>query len=102
MGTTNQDVVRLLKQGLNHYGLGDLEAAIAAWEEASDTRPVIKIRPGRLGSNLAATVKALAQMEPPVVYQRTQMLVRIAHLLETAETQGCLIPKGTAHIVKRF
>jgi tetratricopeptide (TPR) repeat protein len=28
------DVTRLLKRGLNHYGLGDLEAAIASWEHA--------------------------------------------------------------------
>jgi tetratricopeptide (TPR) repeat protein len=29
-----QDVTRLLKRGLNHYGLGELEAAIASWERA--------------------------------------------------------------------
>jgi tetratricopeptide (TPR) repeat protein len=29
-----QDVTRLLKRGLNHYGLGELEAAIASWEKA--------------------------------------------------------------------
>ncbi|MFQ5699306.1 MAG: hypothetical protein ACE5IL_13610 [Myxococcota bacterium] len=32
-------VVRLLKRGLNHYGLGDLEAAIAAWEAAREIDP---------------------------------------------------------------
>lgn len=35
----NGAVVRLLKRGLNHYGLGDLEAAIAAWEEARGLDP---------------------------------------------------------------
>lgn len=29
-----QDVTRLLKRGLNQYGLGDLEGAIRHWEEA--------------------------------------------------------------------
>jgi tetratricopeptide (TPR) repeat protein len=28
------EVTQLLKRGLNHYGLGDLEAAIASWEQA--------------------------------------------------------------------
>jgi tetratricopeptide (TPR) repeat protein len=37
--STKPDVVRLLKQGLNHYGLGDLEAAISAWEEAQRLDP---------------------------------------------------------------
>jgi len=27
------EVTRLLKRGLNHYGLGDLESAIASWEQ---------------------------------------------------------------------
>jgi tetratricopeptide (TPR) repeat protein len=35
----NDAVVRLLKRGLNHYGLGDLEAAIASWEEARRLDP---------------------------------------------------------------
>ena len=29
-----KEVTRLLKRGLNHYGLGELEAAIASWEKA--------------------------------------------------------------------
>jgi tetratricopeptide (TPR) repeat protein len=33
-GGKKKDVTRLLKRGLNHYGLGELEAAIASWEEA--------------------------------------------------------------------
>ncbi len=35
----SDDVVLLLKRGLNHYGLGDLEAAIASWEEARGLDP---------------------------------------------------------------
>ena len=34
-----QEVTRLLKRGLNHYGLGDLEAAIASWEKAKTLDP---------------------------------------------------------------
>jgi len=32
-------VTRLLKRGLNHYGLGDLDSAIAAWEQARALDP---------------------------------------------------------------
>jgi tetratricopeptide (TPR) repeat protein len=35
----NKEVTRLLKRGLNHYGLGDLEAAIEAWERARAIDP---------------------------------------------------------------
>lgn len=31
---SDSDITRLLKRGLNHYGLGELEAAIACWERA--------------------------------------------------------------------
>lgn len=34
-----QEVTRLLKRGLNHYGLGDLEAAIGCWERAKALDP---------------------------------------------------------------
>lgn len=33
------EVTRMLKRGLNHYGLGDLEAAIACWEQARALDP---------------------------------------------------------------
>jgi len=33
------EVTRLLKRGLNHYGLGDLEAAISCWEQARALDP---------------------------------------------------------------
>ena len=35
----NKEVTRLLKRGLNHYGLGDLEAAIECWERARAIDP---------------------------------------------------------------
>ncbi len=75
------------------------QRAILAWEEASDQRPVIKIRDGHIDSNLTAAVKGLATQTPTAVYQRAQSLCRVAHLEETSETQGCSIPSGTAHIV---
>jgi tetratricopeptide (TPR) repeat protein len=33
------EVTRLLKRGLNHYGLGDLESAISCWEQARALDP---------------------------------------------------------------
>ncbi|HKC52325.1 MAG TPA: tetratricopeptide repeat protein [Myxococcota bacterium] len=33
------EVTRLLKRGLNHYGLGDLEGAISCWEQARALDP---------------------------------------------------------------
>jgi len=36
---TREEVTRLLKRGLNHYGLGDLEAAIRNWEKARALDP---------------------------------------------------------------
>ena len=35
----NKEVTRLLKRGLNHYGLSDLEAAIDCWERARAIDP---------------------------------------------------------------
>ena len=40
MGDSRHDeVTRLLKRGLNHYGLGDLDSAIACWEQARALDP---------------------------------------------------------------
>ena len=39
LGDRNKEVTRLLKRGLNHYGLGDLEAAIECWERARAIDP---------------------------------------------------------------
>lgn len=36
---TRSEVTRLLKRGLNHYGLGDLDAAIGCWEKARSLDP---------------------------------------------------------------
>ena len=38
-GQRQKEVTRLLKRGLNHYGLGDLEAAIGCWEQARAVDP---------------------------------------------------------------
>ena len=38
--STRKEVTRLLKRGLNHYGLGDLDAAIACWERAQALDPL--------------------------------------------------------------
>ena len=35
----NKEITRLLKRGLNHYGLSDLEAAIDCWERARAIDP---------------------------------------------------------------
>jgi tetratricopeptide (TPR) repeat protein len=35
----DDEVARLLKRGLNHYGLGDIDAAIACWERVKDLDP---------------------------------------------------------------
>jgi len=35
----HDEVTRLLKRGLNHYGLGDLDGAIACWEQARALDP---------------------------------------------------------------
>ncbi len=36
---TREEVTRLLKRGLNHYGLGEIEAAIGCWEKARELDP---------------------------------------------------------------
>ena len=36
---TREEVTRQLKRGLNHYGMGDLEAAIRCWEQARELDP---------------------------------------------------------------
>ncbi len=38
-GARSQEVTRLLKRGLNYYGLGDLRSAIGCWEEARQLDP---------------------------------------------------------------
>ncbi len=34
-----EEVTRLLKRGLNHYGLGEIEAAIGCWQKARELDP---------------------------------------------------------------
>jgi hypothetical protein len=88
------DLFRIFDHG------GDDQQALAAWRKELDKRPVIAIVGGQVAPNLEAAVKALADQDPPSVYQRAQSLCRVAHLEETVETQGCSIPQGTAHIVQ--
>jgi len=38
-GDRKQEITRLLKRGLNQYGLGDLEEAIGCWERAIEIDP---------------------------------------------------------------
>jgi hypothetical protein len=78
---------------------GNEKAAREAGEGLCDPRAKIRILPGEISPMLAEAVQALAGMEPPTVYQRANSLCRIAHLEETSETEGCSIPKGTAHVV---
>ncbi len=37
--STREEVTRLLTRGLNHYGLAEIEAAIACWEKAKELDP---------------------------------------------------------------
>lgn len=87
------DLYRIFEHG------GDHAKAMAAWRTTLDPRPVIRVTGGALPRNVAAAAKALAANDPPAVYQRGQMLCRVAHLAETGEIQGCTIPQGTATIV---
>ena len=36
---TREELTRLLKRGLNHYGLGEIEEAIGCWEKARELDP---------------------------------------------------------------
>lgn len=36
---TRDEISRLLKRGLNHYGLGEIEQAIACWEKVRELEP---------------------------------------------------------------
>jgi hypothetical protein len=63
-------------------------------------KPEIHILGGSLSKNLDTTIEAVANVNPPTVYQRGQTLCRVAHLDEDAEIQGCSIPIGTANITR--
>ncbi len=87
------DLFRIFEHG------GDQAKAMTAWRKILDPRPVVHIAGGALPRNLTLAAQALANVQPPAVYQRGQTLCRVAHLEETDEIQGCTIPKGTATIV---
>lgn len=87
------DLYRIFEHG------GDQSKALIAWREKLDPRPTIRVVGGALPGNVASAAKALAASNPPAVFQRGQTLCRVAHLQETGDIQGCMIPKGTATIV---
>lgn len=87
------DIYCLLEHG------GDRTKALKAWNVARDKRPVIKIFGGSLASNVSDAIRSLANQIPPVVLQRGPQLVRVAHLPEMTNVQGCTLPKGSAVIV---
>ena len=75
--STRKEVTRLLKRGLNHYGLGDLDAAIACWERAQALDPLNRAahdyletayhEAGREPDKEDATPLSVAATPPPVV-----------------------------------
>lgn len=87
------DLFRIFEHG------GDQAKALRAWREELDPRPVIRVYGGSLPRSLREAVAALADVDPPSVYQRGQTLCRVAHLHETGDVHGCTIPKGSATIV---
>jgi hypothetical protein len=87
------DLFRILEHG------GKEHEALEAWNKLTDIRPVIRISGGQVAPNLTAAVKALAGLNPPVIFQRDKNLARVAHLDEATETEGCSIPQGTGIIV---
>lgn len=87
------DLYRIFAHG------GDPAKALNGWRAHLDPRPTIRIAGGALPRNVQAAAKALADRQPPAVFQRGQTLCRVAHLMETGEIQGCTIPQGTATIV---
>jgi hypothetical protein len=83
------DVLRILEHG------GQVGEAL----RAIDPRPTIRIYGGSLAANTEQAIRALADQQPPVVYQRGSMLARVAHLPETTEIQGVTVPRGTATLI---
>lgn len=66
---------------------------------AIDPRPVIRVLGGSLRRNTSQSIKALAAMDPPAVFQRGALLTRVAHLPEVEHVQGVEVPAGTAVLI---
>jgi len=62
---SKQEVTRLLKRGLNHYGLGELDAAIACWEEALALDPQNSAARDYLETAYEESAEAEASKPPP-------------------------------------
>jgi putative DNA primase/helicase len=87
------DLFRILEHGGNHH------AAVLAWQEEQNPRPVIQIQAGELAAQRVSAIAALADLDPPRVFQRGPTLCRIAYLEESTVIEGCHVPKGTATII---
>jgi len=68
---SREEVARLLRRGLNHYGLGDVEAAIGCWEKARKLDPdnraahdYLETAYEEVGSSRKATVDEVRHADP--------------------------------------
>lgn len=84
------DVFRILVHG------GDFAKALAA---VTPPKPTIEIHNGSLGKTVRRAIHLIGQATPPIIFQRGSMLVRVAHLPEAIDIEGCSVPKGTAVMV---
>jgi len=84
------DLFRILDHG------GDLAAALAALKQK---KPVIVVSRGSLSENVGQAIKVLAAHKPPIAFQRSSNLCRIAHS-QQIEIEGCTFPAGSANIVQ--
>ena len=84
------DLYRIFDHG------GDLKQAL----RAIDPRPVIKVYGGGLVQQTQRAIRALGKQDPPRVFQRGSMLVRVAHLADISSTHGVVIPKGSATLMR--
>lgn len=68
-------------------------------KKSSANKPVIRIEPGQLPELMDKAVKSLAASDPPLVFQRSRTLCRVANIIVEEDVFGCRVPKGTAQIV---
>ena len=79
------DLFRILEHG------GDPKAAL----RAVDPRPVIRLQGGGLEKITRQAINAMAETDPPEVFQRGTTLVRVAHLPKAGDAHGVQIPEGS-------
>ncbi|MEI6415564.1 MAG: hypothetical protein WCP34_15075, partial [Pseudomonadota bacterium] len=75
---------------------GDAKKALSEWRKRLDPRPVIRVFGGSLTSNTEDCIAAIADQNPPRLFQRGQVLTRVVHVPETVETDGIRYAKGCA------